>query len=78
MDPESLTEEQKAKAKECNSLEELMELAEKENCPLSVDQLEQISGGNDDCVVHTTVVDRPVKLCPKHHRRLFQNLGRPF
>jgi len=40
-----LTEEQIAKARECKSEEELLELARKEGVKLTDEQLESISGG---------------------------------
>lgn len=40
-----LTEEQIAKARECKSEEELLELARKEGVKLTEEQLESISGG---------------------------------
>lgn len=45
MDFENLTEEQKAKARECKTAEELIELAKEEGVKLTEDQLEAVSGG---------------------------------
>ena len=45
MDFDNLTEEQKAKARECKTPEELMELAQAEDIELSDEQLEFIAGG---------------------------------
>ena len=46
MDFENLTEEQKAKARECKSAEELLELAQAEDIELSDEQLEAVAGGS--------------------------------
>ena len=43
---ENLTEEQKAKARECNTPEELMKLAAEEDLDLTDEQLEAVAGGN--------------------------------
>ena len=43
---EELTEEQKAKLKECKSAEDVMKLVKEEGKELSDDDLEAISGGN--------------------------------
>ncbi|MBP3893766.1 MAG: hypothetical protein J6D34_06965 [Atopobiaceae bacterium] len=42
-----LTEEQKAKAAECKTPEELIALAKDEGIELSAEQLDAISGGDD-------------------------------
>ena len=42
---DSLTDEQKAKAKECESADELVELAGKEGIELPDEMLETVSGG---------------------------------
>ena len=42
---DDLTEEQKAKARECNTPEDLMKLAAEEDLDLTDEQLEAISGG---------------------------------
>ena len=42
---DSLTDEQKAKAKECESADELVELAGKEGIELPDEMLEAVSGG---------------------------------
>ena len=42
---EELTEEQKAKLKECKSAEDIMKLAKEEGQELSEDDLDAISGG---------------------------------
>ena len=47
MDFNDLTEEQKAKARECKTPEELLKLAAEEDLELSDEQLEAIAGGND-------------------------------
>lgn len=44
-----LTEEQKAKARACQSREELLELAKSEGVELSDDQLDSVSGGVWSC-----------------------------
>lgn len=52
MDIKNMTDEQKAKARSCASLEEMLELAQEEGQELSDEQLEAISGGgvwNDTC-----------------------------
>lgn len=46
MDFNGLTEEQKAKARACESAEELVALAEAEGIELSDDQLNAIAGGS--------------------------------
>ena len=43
---DSLTDEQKAKAKECKTVEELVELAGKEMIELPDELLEAVSGGS--------------------------------
>ena len=48
MEFENLSEEQKAQARECKTVEELMELAEKQGIDLSADQLKALSGGDGD------------------------------
>lgn len=45
MNLEDLTPEQMEKAKACKSSEELLELAKKEGHELSLDELEEVSGG---------------------------------
>lgn len=47
MDLDKLTPEQKEKAKACESLNELLELARAEGVELSEEQLDAISGGTD-------------------------------
>lgn len=47
MDFENLTEEQKAKARECRTAEELLGLVRNEGIELTDDQLDAISGGKD-------------------------------
>ena len=42
---EDLSEEQKAKARECKTPEELMEMAREEGYELSAEELEAINGG---------------------------------
>ena len=42
---DDLTEEQKAKARECETSEDLVSLAKQEGIELSIDQLEEASGG---------------------------------
>ena len=42
---EDLTEEQKAKARACETPEELVQLAMEEGVEISDDQLEEVSGG---------------------------------
>ena len=48
---ENLTDEQKAKAMACKSLDEVLAFAKKEGIPLSEEQLEALSGGDcyQDC-----------------------------
>lgn len=46
MEFNDLTEEQKAKAKECKTPEELMALAQQEGVELSDEQLEAVAGGS--------------------------------
>jgi hypothetical protein len=48
MSLEDLTEEQKAKARECKTPEEFAELAKEEGFRLSLDELEAASGGYCD------------------------------
>ena len=48
MSLEDLTEEQKAKARECKTPEEFDEFVKKENIELSLDELEAASGGYCD------------------------------
>jgi hypothetical protein len=48
MSLEDLTEEQKAKARECKTPEEFAELAKEESIELSLDELEAASGGYCD------------------------------
>ena len=57
MNFEDLTEEQKAKARECKTPEELMQLAMEEDLDLTEEQLEKVSGGSwDECdTFHFTV-----------------------
>lgn len=45
---ENLTDEQKARAKECKSVEELVEFLGAENIDLSDDDLEAVAGGGGD------------------------------
>ena len=45
-DFKDLTEEQRAKARACNTSDELVELALKEGVELSIDQLDDASGGS--------------------------------
>ena len=45
MDFDNLTEEQKAKARECKTPEELMELVRAEDIELTDEQLEVVAGG---------------------------------
>lgn len=45
---ENLTDDQKARAKECQNAEELVEYLEGENVKLSIDELEAVSGGGGD------------------------------
>jgi len=59
MEFSDLTEEQKAKARECKSVEDILELAKSEGIELSDEQLEAISGGSwcatdcwDKCLVY--------------------------
>ena len=47
MNFEDLTEEQKAKARECKTPEELMQLAMDEDLDLTEEQLEKVSGGGN-------------------------------
>lgn len=57
MDFNDLTEEQKAKARGCETPEDILELVSREGMDLSDEQLEQVSGGawtpepddDDDC-----------------------------
>ena len=42
---DDLTEEQKAKARECKTSADLVDLAKREGIELSIDQLEEASGG---------------------------------
>ena len=42
---DDLTEEQKAKARECKTSADLASLAKQEGLELSIDQLEEVSGG---------------------------------
>ena len=47
---EALTPGQRARAKQCKSAEELLELAKEDGYELTEDELEGISGGSwDDC-----------------------------
>ena len=48
MSLEDLTDEQKAKARECKTPEEFADFVEKENIELSLDELEAASGGYCD------------------------------
>ena len=48
MEFENLTEEQKAKARECKTAEELVKLAAEEDLDLSDEQLEAVAGGRID------------------------------
>lgn len=45
MDFEDLTDEQKAKAKSCNTPEEMLALAQDEGYELSIDELDGAAGG---------------------------------
>ena len=62
MEPNELSEEQKAKARACATAEELAELAKSEGIDLSEEQMRAISGGgysewiscsSDDCALNT-------------------------
>ena len=46
---ENLTEEQKAKLRECKTKEELVSLAQEDEVELSDDMLEAIAGGEWEC-----------------------------
>ena len=52
MELNDLTEEQKAKIRECKTPEEMLALAREEGYELSDDQLEAISGGSWYCDVN--------------------------
>ena len=55
---DSLTDEQKAKAKACKSMEELSALAAKEGIELSDEVLDAVAGGvHDICVEYAPVDD---------------------
>lgn len=45
MNLEDLTDEQKAKAKACNTPEEMLALATEEGYELSIDELDGVAGG---------------------------------
>ena len=45
MDFKDLTEEQRAKARACKTSDELVELARKEGVELTLDQIDDVSGG---------------------------------
>ena len=45
MDSNDLTEEQKAQFKEAKSPEEILDLAHKHGIELSIDELDEVSGG---------------------------------
>ena len=49
-----MTPEQKAKARECKTPEELLALAQEEGFSLTDEQLESISGGRNSCSNFTT------------------------
>ena len=49
MDPNDLTEEQKEQARECKTAEELSDMAEAQNTPLSLDSLDAAAGGRSSC-----------------------------
>lgn len=49
MDFKDLTDEQKAKAKECKTPDELVALAQEEGIELTDEQLEAVSGGWNSC-----------------------------
>ena len=58
MEFSELTEEQKAKARECTSAEQLVALAREEGVELTDEQLDAVSGGGDwycgaDCSENT-------------------------
>ena len=59
MDFNGLTEEQKAKARECKSPEELLDLAQKEGVELSIDELDAASGGWESCNANVQQQDLP-------------------
>lgn len=46
MEFKDLTEEQRAKARKCSSVDELLELADKEGIELTDEQLDGVAGGN--------------------------------
>lgn len=55
MNYNELTNEQKAKIKECKAPEELLELIKEEGYELSDDELEAISGGERTWILHEYV-----------------------
>lgn len=50
---QSLTPEQRGKARACRSYEELLALAKEEGVELTIDQLEAVAGGNCDTAPKT-------------------------
>ena len=63
MEPNELTEEQKAKARACSTAEELVELAKSQGIDLTEEQMKGLSGGgysdwiscsSDDCALNTS------------------------
>lgn len=59
MDINELSEEVKAKLRECKSAEELRALAEEEGIELTDELLEAVSGGNWPCILCPSINNCP-------------------
>lgn len=68
MNFEDLTDEQKSKARECKTTEELIAFAESEGIELSEEQLDAMAGGvNWDCPLIIKDCDKYESPCRRKH-----------